>query len=245
MKRFDGKGRGTVNMEKMETLVRDAVNDADLRPHEIPGIDLYLDQILSLADAKRRAGSERFYDRELTKTMINNYSKDGLIEPIKGKKYSRDQILQMLLVYSLKNTLSMGEIKRILQNTYSLEAYNSEMLEDVYGRFLAIKDDARANAWMGVTDFLEREELDVEKESDFLTLLLGLSAMSSYLKNIVQALLEEHYIYPDERREMEKRERKEEAARIKEEKKAEKKAEKAKAEESVENMTADPQGEGE
>ena len=139
----------------------------------------------------------------------------------------------MLLVYSLKNTLSIGEIKRILQNTYELESYNSEMLEDVYGRFLAIKDYERAHAWELVTAFLEREELDVEKESDFLTLLLGLSAMSSYLKNIVQALLEEHYIYPDEIREMEKRERKEEAARAKEEKKAEKQAARAKGDESA------------
>ena len=229
--------------EKMEELVRDAVNDADLRLGEIPSIDLYLDQILSLADAKRREGSERFYDRELTKTMINNYSKDGLIEPIKGKKYSRDQILQMFLVYSLKNTLSIGEIKRILQNTYSLKEYNSEMLEEIYGRFLAIKDFEREHAWEKVTAFLEREELDVEKESDFLTLLLRLSAMSSYLKNIVQALLEEHYIYPDERREMEKRERKEEAARLKEEKKAEKQAAKAKSEESAEEPVRESNGE--
>lgn len=221
-----------MEIEKMEALICDAVNDTDLHPSEIPSIDLYLDQIISLADAKRLEGSERFYDRELTKTMINNYSKDGLIEPIKGKKYSRDQILQMLLVYSLKNTLSIGEIKRILQNTYLLEGYNSEMLEDVYNRFLAIKEYVRGHAWEGINSFLSREKLDTEQESDFLTMILGLSAMSSYLKNIVQALLEEHYPNLDEKKEQEERERKEEAKRIKEEKKAEKQAAKARREEA-------------
>lgn len=221
-----------MDLQKMEALVRDAVNDADLHPDEIPSIDLYLDQITSLAADKRREGSPRFYDRELTKTMINNYSKDGLIEPVKGKKYSKDQILQMLLVYSLKNTLSISEIKRILQNTYQMVEYDSEMLTEVYLRFLDIKKYEREHAWEGVQKFLARESFDIEKESDFLTMLLGLSAMSSYIKNIVQALLEEHYLYDDEKKEIEKRERKEAATRLKEEKKAEKQAAKARAEES-------------
>ena len=67
-----------MDAKRMEELIRDAVNDADLRPEEIPAIDLYLDQIISLVAEKRREGSPRFYDRELTKTMINNYSKDGI-----------------------------------------------------------------------------------------------------------------------------------------------------------------------
>ena len=220
-----------MDRKKMEELVRDAVNDADLHPDEIPSIDLYLDQITSLAADKRREGSPRFYDRELTKTMINNYSKDGLIEPIKGKKYSKDHILQMLLVYSLKNTLSIGEIKRILQNTYQMAEYDSEMLEEVYLRFLEIKEQERAEAWEFVRSFLERASLDVERESDFLTMILGLSAMSSYIKNIVQAMLEEHYLYDDEKKEIEKRERREAATRLKEEKKAEKQAARSRSDE--------------
>ena len=77
-----------MNLQEMERLIGEAVRDADLRPEEIPAIDLYLDQITSLAAEKRREGSVHYRDRELTKTMINNYSKDGLISPIKGKKYS-------------------------------------------------------------------------------------------------------------------------------------------------------------
>ncbi|MFR6099054.1 MAG: DUF1836 domain-containing protein [Longibaculum sp.] len=37
--------------------------------------------------------------------MINNYSKEGLLKPIKGKNI-QNHILQMLLIYSLKNTIS-------------------------------------------------------------------------------------------------------------------------------------------
>ena len=73
-----------MNENELKALLAEAVRDADLHPREIPSIDLYLDQITSLADEKRREGSPRFADRALTKTMINNYSKDGLLSPIKG-----------------------------------------------------------------------------------------------------------------------------------------------------------------
>ena len=63
-----------MKLHEMEHLIGEAVRDADLRPEEIPAIDLYLDQIISLVTDKRMEGSAHYRDRELTKTMINNYS---------------------------------------------------------------------------------------------------------------------------------------------------------------------------
>ena len=209
-----------MTQEEMKALVAEAVRDADLRPEEIPAIDLYLDQITSLIADKAADGSDRFADRVLTKTMINNYSKDGLISPVNGKKYNREQILQMLLVYSMKSTLSIGEIKRILQNVYASSDYDEKMPEEVYRRFLEIKERLRAKSFDCVSDCLTQWELDPASDADFLTLLLGLSAWSSYLKTTVQALLEARYLDEEELK-------KAIAKRQKEEKKAAKKAEKA------------------
>ena len=185
-----------MNQEAMKSLVAEAVRDADLRAEEIPSIDLYMDQITSLVADKAQEGSPRHRDRVLTKTMINNYSKDGLISPIKGKKYDKEQILQMLLVYSMKNTLSIGEIKRVLQNVYSLDNYDETMLEEVYARFLKIKELQRDEAYDTLASLAKRWEFDLEDDADFFTFLLGLSSWSAYLKNMVQALLEDRY--PDE-----------------------------------------------
>ena len=217
---------------ELEALVKEAVRDADLRAAEIPSIDLYVDQITSLTSDKLKEGAERFHDRVLTKTMINNYSKDGLISPIKGKKYSKEQILQMLLVYSMKNTLSIGEIKKILQNVYTFPEYDTAMLENVYERFLDIKAVERADAWDLVQSFIEKHDFDVNDNSDYFTLILGMTAMSAYFKSIVQALLEARY--PDlepEKKEDAKRQ-KEEEKKEKKEKKEEKKAAKAKKDET-------------
>ena len=213
---------------EMELLVKEAVRDADLRSAEIPAIDLYVDQITSLTSDKLKEGAERFHDRILTKTMINNYSKDGLISPIKGKKYSKEQILQMLLVYSLKNTLSINEIKQILQNVYALPTYGTAMLEDVYERFLDIKECERADAWEAVQSFVDRHDFDVDDDSDYLTLILGMAAMSSYFKSIVQALLEARYPSINTENKEEQKRQKEEEKKEKKEKKEEKKAAKSK-----------------
>ena len=222
-----------MNENELKALLAEAVHDADLHPYEIPSIDLYLDQITSLADEKRREGSPRFADRALTKTMINNYSKDGLLSPIKGKKYSKEQILQMLMVYEMKNTLSIGEIKRVLQNVYALPEYNAATLERIYTRYLALKENERAATAEGVAKFATEADLSLENEEDFLVFLLSLSAMSSYLKNAVQILLESHYPDLNEEKTREEQEKKEAAKRAKAEQKAEKKASKAKKEEGA------------
>lgn len=228
-----------VNENELKNLLREAVRDADLYPHEIPSIDLYLDQITSLADEKRKEGSPRFADRTLTKTMINNYSKDGLLSPIKGKKYTKEQFLQMLLVYEMKNTLSIGEIKRVLQNVYALPDYDAAALERIYTHYLALKEDERAATVENVAELANQKALNLENEEDFLVFLLSLSAMSSYLKNAVQILLESHYPDMNEEKSREEQEKKEAVKRQKAEQKAEKKASKAKKE------TAEKADEGE
>ena len=221
-----------MELQELDVLIKEAVNDAVLHPSEIPAIDLYLDQITSLMSEKVKEGSPRFHDRVLTKTMINNYSKDGLISPVKGKKYSRNQILQMLMVYELKNTLSIGEIKRILQNVYALPDFEDSLLEQTYLRFLESKEHQREETPAFIHYFLEQHKLDVENDADFFTLLLGLSCMSAYLKNAVQVLLESRYPDVDAEKQKEEQLRKEELKRQKEEKKA---AKASKKEESEEN----------
>ena len=223
-----------MNSQDMKRLIDEAVQDSDLHPDEIPSIDLYMDQITSLVADKAQEGSPRHRDRVLTKTMINNYSKDGLISPIKGKKYDKEQILQMLLVYSMKNTLSIGEIKRVLQNVYALEDYDEKMLEEVYSRFLQIKELQRGEAYDTLVSFANRWEFDLENDADFFTFLLGLSAWSSYLKNMVQALLEDRYLDEEQlKKELARQQKQREKAQKIEEKTAKKEEKTVKKEEKA------------
>ena len=212
-----------MTMQELDALIAEAVNDVELRPEEIPAIDLYLDQITSLVAEKQKQGSARFEERALTKTMINNYSKDGLLTPIKGKKYSKEHILQMLLVYELKNTLSIGEIKRVLQSIYSLPDYSPALLERIYVRYIGLKAGERRQIKELVTLFMEQNDLSCDREEDLAALILSLSAMSSYLNTVVQLLIEKNCPDPDAERIAQEREKKAETKRRRAEQKAERK----------------------
>lgn len=198
----------------LEKTVSYAINDADLKSGDIPSIDLYLDQIINLVADKNAEGSEMFSDRVLTKTMINNYSKDGLIKPIKGKKYSKEHIVQMLLVYSLKNTLSISSIRRALQGVYA-EGFDGKRLAQGYDRYVDLKESNRALSREIVDRFVEDNGFDIENDDDFFAFLLGLVSLSADLRNISVALLEERY--PD-LEELHRAELEAEKARIKAEK---------------------------
>lgn len=227
-----------MTQKELEALIAVAVRDADLANADIPAIDLYLDQILSLVADKNAVASPRYRERALTKTMINNYSKDGLISPITGKKYTHEHIIEMLLVYALKNTLSIGEIKRVLMGARGDCGFTGRDLSDAYDRFLAVKENNRVRAGETVKALLAEDGLDVCDDHDFLVALLDILSLSAYLKTVAQEMLEARYTDPDraererrerernekrERDEAQKAEKRERSEREKEEKRKEKK----------------------
>ena len=113
-------------------IVNEITQRGTITPSDIPSLDLYMDQIMTLFDNYLNDHKRHEEDKLLTKTMINNYSKEGILKPIKGKKYSKEHILQMLLIYSLKNTITIQEIKKVLlpyhEDTKEIEPILSEIL---------------------------------------------------------------------------------------------------------------------
>ncbi|MBD8047298.1 DUF1836 domain-containing protein, partial [Clostridium faecium] len=80
---------------------------------EIPSIDLYMDQVITLFENNLSHSKRYDEDKLLTKTMINNYTKDKLLIPAKKKKYSKNHIILMILIYNLKQNLSILDIKSL------------------------------------------------------------------------------------------------------------------------------------
>lgn len=78
---------------------------------DIPKIPLYMDQLLGLFEDYfsdfRRTDDEKI----MTKTMVNNYVKAKVISPPEKKKYAREQLMLLALVYQLKNILAINDVK--------------------------------------------------------------------------------------------------------------------------------------
>lgn len=96
------------NLEKWMSM--DVIN-----PSDIPSIELYMDQVTTFMD-KELSGTKRHPDDKiLTKTMINNYSKNDLLPPSDKKKYSKDHIILLIYIYYMKNFLSINDIQTLLK----------------------------------------------------------------------------------------------------------------------------------
>ena len=85
------------------------------RADEVPAIDLYMDQVLTfMGERLKRTARKSDADKLLTKTMINNYVKNKVMIPPVKKKYGRDHILLLMVIYYLKNFLSIDDIRKIV-----------------------------------------------------------------------------------------------------------------------------------
>jgi len=82
----------------------------EVKLNDIPDIELYVDQVYAFIDKKLSHLKRNDKDKLLTKTMINNYTKAGLLMPPLKKKYSRQHIALLILVYYSKQILSINDI---------------------------------------------------------------------------------------------------------------------------------------
>jgi hypothetical protein len=111
---------------------------------DIPSIDLYMDQVTTLFESKLSHQKRDKNEPILTKTMINNYAKAKLLTAIKNKKYTKQQIIMLILIYNLKQILSLDDIKSLFAPmTEELSKGNGEqfLIECLYSDFLSIKEN--------------------------------------------------------------------------------------------------------
>ena len=80
-----------MNNDTFYEILEQVEHRSYLKSEDIPSIDLYMDQIMTLFDIHLENNKRFENDKLLTKTMINNYSKEGILKPIKGKKYSYEE----------------------------------------------------------------------------------------------------------------------------------------------------------
>lgn len=114
----------------MSRETRHFLNAEGISREEIPDIDLYMDQILGFL--KERLAP---YEREensgvLTKTMINNYVKAKVIERPRKKKYGRKQLERLIMLYHLKNVLTLKDIGELFGLSEAAEDFGYEMFRE-------------------------------------------------------------------------------------------------------------------
>lgn len=103
------------NEELFQILMERAASQKYIHPEDIPGIELYMDQVTTFMEQRLENAKRHGDDKVLTKTMINNYAKNDLLPPPVKKKYSREHMLMLIFIYYYKNLLSIGDIQTLMQ----------------------------------------------------------------------------------------------------------------------------------
>ena len=98
------------------------------RYHELPAIDLYMDQVIVAIESSLRplfpTGEKPF----LTSTMISNYVKQGIVSHPVRKRYTTKHVAYLIVVCLLKQVFTMNQICDLIQvqiDSYPIdEAYD-------------------------------------------------------------------------------------------------------------------------
>ena len=179
-------------MSRSEVITKKLSLDSTIREADIPAIDLYMDQVIQLFDATYADSLRNEDEKVLTKTMINNYAKGKLFLPIKNKKYSKDHIMLISLIYQLKGALSIKDIKSTLEPLNDKMESKNYSLETLYSSWVKIQ---QKNA----QDFLEKmkshedevEKQDINETDKLILLIASLSNMSNAYRKAAELLVDE------------------------------------------------------
>ena len=179
------------------------LNEIDyIDPDEIPNIDLYMDQVTTFMDEHLAACRRTDDDKILTKTMINNYTKNDFLPPPVKKKYSKEHMYLLIFLYYFKNVLSINDIQKIFKPLTEM-FYNNKSehvsMEEIYRAIFRMERIQTDNL---TKDILRRHkasqnlfpEVTDEAEADFLSrfAVICLLSFDAYMKKqIVERLIDE------------------------------------------------------
>lgn len=173
-----------------------------INPEDIPSIELYMDQVTTFMDKELARTKRHPDDKILTKTMINNYSKNDLLPPSNKKKYSKDHIILLIYIYYMKNFLSISDIKTLL--TPMTERYFNDLKEDntgksslsmsdIYGEIYNLEKKYTAKLQENIDEICDIADSEFKEDSEYLK-AFALVSMLSYdiyaKKQLIEHLLD-------------------------------------------------------
>lgn len=170
-----------IEKDKFITVFNE-MSDETTRPklplwNELPDIDLYMDQVISIIAKYIAQGG-------LTPAMVNNYVKLGTIPAPIRKKYSRAHIAYLFMVCTLKQTLDMATIQKIVPIGLS-----DADIESIYNSF--VKNQRKAYGYIAenvlnvANPIFEKEGDNQERLND---LLLQVASAANIFKLLTEKL---------------------------------------------------------
>jgi len=150
-----------------------------ISPESIPELELYMDQILGFIEEGLGVFEREKKEKAMTKTMINNYVKAKVIKRPHKKKYGKHQIERIIMLYHLKNVLSLKDIEKLF-------GLLEESVEDEYRLFKALEEKT-----IGKLSDRYKESWDEMSKREKVNEILDLSIEADLKKRLAEKFMDE------------------------------------------------------
>ena len=199
----------TYNPDQIIEKILSDFSDLDyIHPEDIPDIGLYMDQVTTFIDDRLQKNARSDDEKILTKTMINNYTKQKLLPPPVKKKYSREHLLIMLFIYYYKGVLSLEDLRTLLQPLSEQCFHNPSGpdISDVYCEVFHMVEKHIASFSDEIRSLAESSASSFEGVSDdnreFLQLFALISSLvlSTYInRRVIEQLIDDYRAHNSEK----------------------------------------------
>lgn len=201
--------------EYAQKIAENISNSAYIRLLDMPDLDLYMDQVTTFIDDKLSFHKRKDDDKILTKTMINNYVKHSIIPKPVNKKYSKDHLIFLILIYNMKGIISIKDMEQLMAPL--LENYNSELeekikTEDIYTVLQEIQKEERNKLSIKVKEDIENvkeylKEINLQDDDilEIFALVIMLTVRANIQKHLAEKLIDEYFVKPEKNGKKEKK----------------------------------------
>lgn len=190
------------NKDSIFKIIGELAQGGDISISDIPDIELYMDQVTTFMDNKLKYHKRTLKDKILTKTMINNYTKSKILLPSKNKRYNRQHMILLILIYYLKQILSINDISMLftpLFKNMNSSQDDMEYLGNLYNSFLQVKEDSAGDLKDKLTDKLKLIDSRVDsfpeesrETTRVLLTVLMLVVTASIQKSLAEKIIDEY-----------------------------------------------------
>ena len=148
-----------------------------------PDIELYMEQLVTYLEKEQQIFQTSSLDKQITNSMINNYVKGDVVPAPISKRYNREHIAALEEVCTLKNVLTISEVKQILDQRYKNHPAKGEIFNE-FNETYNDKIQAAVNE-----SFVKLNQLDINDLDGLINMALDFTLTSNVYMSIAKRIL--------------------------------------------------------
>ena len=172
------------NLKKTLENWLNELNSFSLKSYEeLPDMNLYMEQVITYLDKELHIFQSTSLDKIITPSMINNYVKGEVIPSPLGKKYTKEHLALIEEVVTLKQVLSINEVKEVIKSRYD----DKTLKGDIFNAFNSLNNEKISTSVEEA--FKKLNDIDDNDKDGMINLALDFALSANAYINIAKRIL--------------------------------------------------------